>query len=189
LCLQYRVFNWLRTALGRSYVYMCADVNPDSPQVLWLHIQSLYVKDDMVTKLKLEQQFQNIYWDTTRHHVDSFLQELYLLRMEQRQPASLSDQSVFTKLMLCLPAEFDIECSQMKEWVAPNLGRAWKLLKEREETLVSWRKSLSSRPMESGTLFFAGSPSSSGVDLGPQRTQFKYKCFYCNKQGHQKFEC
>ena len=190
LCLQYRAFNWLRTALGRSYVYMCADVNPDSPRVLWLHIRSLYVKDDMATKLKLEQRFQNIYWDTTRHHVDSFLQELYLLRMEHTAAGfPLSDQSVFTKLMLCLPAEFDIERSQMKEWVAPDLGRARKLLKEREETLLSRRESLSSRPMESGTLFFAGSSSSSGVDLGPQRTQFKYKCFYCNKQGHRKFEC
>jgi hypothetical protein len=104
---------------------MCANINPDSLQVLWLHIQLLYVKDSMATKLKLEQQFQNTYLDTTHHHVDSFLQELYLLQTEQTAAGfPLLDQYIFTKLMLCLPAKFDIEHSQMKEWVALDLGRA-----------------------------------------------------------------
>ena len=193
--MQYRAFNWMRVALGGSFVYVCGEFQAHESKRLWEHVQSMFVKNDLATRLKLEQRFQNIYWNTSKHHVDSFLQELYLLRMEHRVAGfPLTDEVVFAKLLLCLPAEFDIEKSQMKEWANPDLAWARKILKDREDTLLLRREASASRPLDMGTVFVASSSSSasgasasSKVNLGPKRPAVK--CFYCKCLGHRIAEC
>lgn len=182
MILKHRAFNLLRYSMGNSYVYVCAEFQVHQAHKLWQHIRSMFVKDDLSTRLSLQKRFQEVFWDTSRHHVDSFLQELYMIRMEHKNAGfDLDDETVFTKLLLCLPSQFDIEKAQMKEWNEMNLGRARKILKEREDTLENRRRASSSTPLVEGTAFTA-------VATTDPRAGVK-KCTFCRKMGHTYHQC
>ena len=206
--MKHRAFNLIRYSLGASFVYVCGEHDPGQAKELWDHVKKMFVTDDMATKLNLERRFQLIHWDQTRHHVDSFLQELYLIRMEYKTAGfALDDKTVFTKMLLCLPSQFDIERSQMSSWDTPDLAKARKILKERESLLIAWREFASSTPLSSGGVFVAhpvplssssstsyfGSPSSSSSSSSSSqatiRSQNPVQCRYCHKVGHSTHNC
>lgn len=205
--MKHRAFNLIRYSLGASFVYVCGEHEPGQAKELWEHVRKMFVTDDMATKLNLERRFQLIHWDQTRHHVDSFLQELYLIRMEYKTAGfALDDKTVFTKMLLCLPSQFDIERSQMSSWDTPDLAKARKILKERESLLIARRESASSTPLSSGGVFVAhpvpmsstssssyfGSSTSVPTSSSSQsaaRSQNPVQCRYCHKVGHSTHNC
>ncbi|EPS58475.1 hypothetical protein M569_16339, partial [Genlisea aurea] len=194
-----QAFNLLRFSLGPTYQYISGEHQIGEARPLWDHIRQMYVRNDMDTHLRLDSRFQALYWDRTRHHVDSFLADLSKIRAEYRSAGfDMPERMVFTKLLSCLPEQFDIEASKMRDWDHPDLARARMLLKNREDILRGRRQSESSQPLLEGSNFSLSNKSSnssfvsntdpSSASAMPKGRR-RMRCFFCKRAGHKKIDC
>ena len=194
--LKLQAFNFLRVALGSVHNYIVAQFEVDKAKPLWDRLRAMYVRSDMDTRLTLENRFQALCWDRTRHHVDSFLADLTSIQTEFRAGGfELKDEMVFTKLLRCLPEQFAIEKGKMRDWEQPDLARARMTLKVREEELSSQREFESSQPLLEGSNFYVGDDTPSHPSSSHHRTfpttgnGAPIRCYYCKHLGHTRFQC
>ena len=79
-----QAFNIIRFSLGAAYQHISGEHDVTQAKELWDSLRAMHVQNDLDAKLKLESRLQALYWDHTRHHVDSFLADLTKIKAEYR---------------------------------------------------------------------------------------------------------
>ncbi|EPS63214.1 hypothetical protein M569_11573 [Genlisea aurea] len=179
LAMRVQAFNVIRLSLGPSYRHVWTPHPVGDAGALWAGIRAMYVQNNIRTKLRLNARLQSLEWDTTHHHVDSFLAEMNDIQVEYASAGiPLADDMAFSKLLTVLPQEFDIERSKMEEWDVPDFARARALLLTRENMLRERREYQTERPISTGTSFII-----------QNRFAGIKRCYHCDRPGHMKAQC